>query len=289
LLFYNWKSEWLTTIINATATRLEGTAPEIMLDPLETIGQKTQTGQLVKAAAQLDVVDSSQLRVRIASGGDPLFPLTIRLSGETVQGNSGSFREFLLRMSRDMLSPTLPLLMECPSAAHGRNRGRYILNPHAPDAVVTKLFEFVGKLIGMSLRSDIPLPVDLLPAVWKALLLLPLDDPDIHAADSAWFHSYTVLKAISSQEAFEAAEPDLQIVARSLTHAGHEDVDISSITLVDLPTYLEEQRAKRLADLSAARQIHAIRTGLGGVIPLDALNVLSPSVSNCWVLLRLLE
>jgi hypothetical protein len=41
----------------------------------------------------------------------------------------------------------------------------------------------VFQLLGIAMRSDIPLALDILPSFWKSILDLPLDESDLHDAD----------------------------------------------------------------------------------------------------------
>lgn len=50
--------------------------------------------------------------------------------------------------------------------------------------LLSLLFLFSFQLLGIALRSDIPLALDLLPSFWKCLLNLPLDpDRDLKESD----------------------------------------------------------------------------------------------------------
>lgn len=106
-----------------------------------------------QAARQLSCVPSSQLCVKLASGGDPTYAFNIRFTGEEVHGTSesfylsfsaptcslicfsfaksglnkyvtsgGSFRHFLWQVCKELQSSALSLLLPCPSAAANRNK-----------------------------------------------------------------------------------------------------------------------------------------------------------------------
>lgn len=107
-----------------------------------------------QAARQLSCVPSSQLCVKLASGGDPTYAFNIRFTGEEVHGTSqtpflgslaslfffisppnlmnfllplcpgGSFRHFLWQVCKELQSSALSLLLPCPSAAANRNKVR---------------------------------------------------------------------------------------------------------------------------------------------------------------------
>ena len=46
-----------------------------------------------------------------ARGGDPQYPFNIKVLGDQVQGNSGSFRQFLSEIVNQIHSPTINLLV----------------------------------------------------------------------------------------------------------------------------------------------------------------------------------
>ena len=74
----------------------------------------------------------------------------------------------------------------------------------------------MGKVIGMSLRADIPLPMDLLPLVWRNLLQQPLSEADLEDADWLWFQSLIKLRGVHSTEALDEMRDQLAILVRGL-------------------------------------------------------------------------
>lgn len=272
MLFYGWKIEWLHGVLNSTATSSDAAGPELLLNPLETVGQ-AQAPELLKVLSQLDAVDPALMRVKVASGGDPKFPLTIRMAGEFVQGNSGSFREFLSRVVRDVLAPSLALFVECPSAALGRNTGRHVINPDSSSPLALKTFEFLGLLMGQAMRADVPLVLDLLPCVWKALVGLPLTDDDLTVADYALAQTIAAIAAASTQDELDEALSD----AAHMRTLGNRDwpAVAQPVSLDRRDSFVELLRTQRLTELAAASQIAAIRRGLGLLVPLHTLSILS--------------
>jgi hypothetical protein len=66
----------------------------------------------IQALNQLLEISSTALNVSVASGGDPHYPLNIKMAGgEEVHGNSGSFRHFLSAIVEQLHGPTLNLLV----------------------------------------------------------------------------------------------------------------------------------------------------------------------------------
>jgi E3 ubiquitin-protein ligase HECTD4 len=107
------------------------------------------------------------------SGGDLVFPITVRLLGESVAGSSGSFREFLARMATELHSGAVPVMTECASATLGQNKGKFVIIPGDVDFLRARLFEFFGTLIGIAIRADVPMILDLLPSFWKSMVRFP--------------------------------------------------------------------------------------------------------------------
>jgi E3 ubiquitin-protein ligase HECTD4 len=289
LMFYGAKMAWFNGTINDTAHRTDPSGPEIVLDALETVGRgekevELARTQFMQAAHQVSELDPSLMRVKLASGGDPLFPLNVRLEG--VHGLSGSFRDFMLRMAHEVQSHVLPLVMECPSGAFGVNKGKYILRPGTPTFPVAQMLEFVGVLFGLALRSDVPLPLDLLPCFWKSLVGEELDSSDITDADFLTAKRLHALETMKSAEAFAEfiqAEGPLTFVATALDGRRVNlplDGDASfsdnvPVTWANREQYIKAVRELRLKELRCEPHLEAVRRGLARVVPLSLLSCMT--------------
>lgn len=68
--------------------------------------------------------------------------------------------------------------------AHFHPQGKYILTPSPISYGEEQLLHFFGQLLGIAIRADVPLPLDLLPSFWKILVGEPLEpDVDLQEAD----------------------------------------------------------------------------------------------------------
>ena len=78
----------------------------------------------------------------------------VEFKGENVEGQGGPYRQFFSDVSRE-LRDTLPLLIPCPNAQiqNGDNRDKFIISHSANSPQELKMFEFFGKLIGISMRT----------------------------------------------------------------------------------------------------------------------------------------
>ncbi|KTF85185.1 hypothetical protein cypCar_00030810 [Cyprinus carpio] len=205
LIFYDTKVTFMNRVLNASVQRTaDHAAPEITLDPLEIVGGETRAAEntyFCQAARQLSCVPSSQLCVRIASGGDPTYAFNIRFTGE---------------------------------------EGKFVLTPCPITFAEEQLLNFFGQLLGIAIRADVPLPLDLLGSFWKGLVGEALDpEADFREADLL---TYNYIK-------------------------NWENKDV----------YVRAVRELRLRELQNEECMSAVRAGLGSIIPLQLLTLLSPA------------
>ncbi|XP_035690107.1 probable E3 ubiquitin-protein ligase HECTD4, partial [Branchiostoma floridae] len=299
LMFYDTKVVVMNSILNATAQRNPSqAAPEITLDPLEIVGGEAVTAmgtQFCQAARQLSIVPSSQLCVKLASGGDPTYSFNVRFTGEEVHGTSGSFRHFLWQVCKELQGPILNLLMLCPSATANRNKGKYILRPGPLTYGEEKLLEFLGQLLGVAVRADVPLPLDLLPPFWKGLVGLPLDEDDLREADILTYNYITRLAEAETESDFWAAcaevcpaqlqegeGGDHPLCSFTFSSVTGEDVELCAggrsrmLSWENRVEYLSLIRALRLEELRCANRMAPIAAGLATIVPVQVLHILTP-------------
>uniref|UniRef100_A0A2K6FY02 HECT domain E3 ubiquitin protein ligase 4 n=1 Tax=Propithecus coquereli TaxID=379532 RepID=A0A2K6FY02_PROCO len=302
LIFYDTKVTVMNRVLNATVQRTaDHAAPEITLDPLEIVGgeiRASENSYFCQAARQLASVPSSQLCVKLASGGDPTYAFNIRFTGEEVHGTSGSFRHFLWQVCKELQSSSLSLLLLCPSSAVNKNKGKYILTPSPITYGEEQLLHFLGQLLGIAIRADVPLPLDLLPSFWKTLVGEPLDpDQDLQEADILTYNYVKKFESINDETELEAlcAEIASQHLATEspdspnkpccrftyLTMTG-EEVELCSrgrhipVAWENKDIYAAAIRSLRLRELQNTECVTAVRAGLGSIIPLQLLTTLSP-------------
>lgn len=64
------------------------------------------------------------------------------------------------------------------------SQGKYILTPCPISYAEEQLLHFFGQLLGIAIRADVPLPLDLLGSFWKGLVGESLDtEQDLQEAD----------------------------------------------------------------------------------------------------------
>lgn len=79
-------------------------------------------------------------------------------------------------------------------------QGRYILTPSPLTCGEEQLLHFLGQLLGIAIRADVPLPLDLLPSFWKTLVGEPLDpDLDLQEADILTYNYVKKFESVSEK------------------------------------------------------------------------------------------
>lgn len=75
-------------------------------------------------------------------------------------------------MCEELQNGSLPLLILTPNGREeaGTNRDCFILNPSVSSAQHLKMFQFLGVLMGIAIRTGSPLSLNLAEPVWKALV-----------------------------------------------------------------------------------------------------------------------
>ncbi|RHY34166.1 hypothetical protein DYB32_004179 [Aphanomyces invadans] len=184
-VFQTVKLNWWFSILKEQQTPAAA-RPEIEVDRLK--AAESTNGVLhsvyAQSFAQLHPLQGSLLR-----GHDRAFKC--QFVGEFGDDFGGLYREILAQMSTELQTPTfLPLLVPCPNEINkvGENRELFVPNIHLRnDVKLVQMAEFLGKLMGIAIRSKTPLDLNLPPVVWKYLVDQPVDRADIESIHQGCF------------------------------------------------------------------------------------------------------
>ena len=145
-----------------------------------------------------------------------LFRVSFR--GEDGMDWGGLFRDAMTRMVEDCFSDHFNLLIPCPNARshNGVNTDKYIPNPIHTSPRTVQMFEFLGKLMGISMRHKLYLPFELPSLVWKPLVGQPLTGQDIRDIDEAVFDNIESIRKCESHGITNQASFDSQFFVRSV-------------------------------------------------------------------------
>ncbi|RYH29207.1 hypothetical protein EON65_09325, partial [archaeon] len=236
----------------------------------------------VQCFRQLHPKDPSLFRYIISA--DRVFQ--INFQNESGVDAGGVFREGVSRIVEDLFSDHFNLLLLCPNGQQAVHSGmdKYVPNPKHSGPLALEMFEFVGRLMGMSIRAKLCLPFDFPPLIWKKILgetvsTLDLGEVDMIAMqqlDSMEKCDEDTVDPVLGEEAFQERFPNLKF-----TYMGSDQIERElevggSNKLVTFTNRLEYCKAVRTARLSEFdQQCSAIAKGLGQVVPSRALLLFS--------------
>jgi len=97
----------------------------------------------------------------------------------------GLFREAVTRITEDVFSRNLNLLLPSPNArlGTGLNLDKYVPNPAHTSPRLLRMFHFLGRILGMSMRFKQSLPAQFPSIVWKYLTSEEITIEDVLAID----------------------------------------------------------------------------------------------------------
>ena len=109
--------------------------------------------------------------------------------GEFSDDYGGPYRTCLDSICAELQSPLLPLFLPCPNrrARIGFNQDKYVPDPSARLPHHLAMFEFIGKLMGVAIRTRNLLNLDLPSIIWKALVQEQITKADVIAIDTVAF------------------------------------------------------------------------------------------------------
>lgn len=231
-------------------------------------GQKSVFGQLF-----------SQLRVRRYDAyrgkkGQQMF--TCNFVGEGSVDVGGPYRECLTNACADLMGDNTPLFIKCPNGknAVGLNREKYIIRPSSNSSLHIAMYEFVGALMGMALRTGETLNLDLSSMIWKKLLDVKVDVNDLESSDKLCIQALGEMAKLTKeqfdhliQEKFTTQLSDGRVV--ELKTGGKDE----SVTFENREEFIKLVIQARLSE--SDQQIRAMKKGLDAVVPANLLSLFS--------------
>jgi E3 ubiquitin-protein ligase HERC2 len=158
------------------------------------------------------------------------------------------------------------------------NQDKFVTNPSATQPLHMLLFEFVGKLFGIALRSGNLLNLNLAPVVWKCICGEPISLQDITDIDVLAFKA---LEDVSKFAADSSIDRDMleDILCLNFIITGSDGKEIElvpggssiSVTSTNLDEYIRLSQEFRIAEFSP--QCDAIKRGMATVVPYPLLSL----------------
>jgi hypothetical protein len=204
----------------------------------------------------------------------------VTFQNEGVTDNGGPYRETFSHFCSELHSEVLNLLVECPNARSqiGDHQEAFVFNCRAKSKSDLELFHFMGQMIGIAIRCDIPLEMRWPKFVWKRMVGLPVVQEDIKAVDEALFHVVDDVLATETEEVFSARFADLFFCIH--TYDGEEQMDLipnGSEIAVSFDRRQEwVDKVLEFKLLEGTEQIDEMMAGLATIIPTSELCCFTP-------------
>ena len=201
------------------------------------------------------------------------FDFEVLFKSEEGIDRGGLLRECLTTVTEELQSYFLPLFI--PTAnnknAFGNNREKWTVNPSSKGPACISAYEFLGKLIGMILKSDQIIQLDLPSIFWKKLLDMPVRKEDLLQVDAFCLNSLDSIISLP-KETFDEFET---YFCASLSNGSVVEL-IPNGTAIRVPYSRREEYADLVikARLSEGdMQIEAVKRGLFKAIPTDTYSL----------------
>ena len=152
----------------------------------------------VQAFGALGRCSGAQFRAKLDEKGRLFY---VKFRGEDGMDWGGLYRDGATRMVEDLFSTRLNLFVLGSNGVHetGVGSDKFMVNPRHTSPRTLNMYNFVGKLIGISMRQKLYLPFFPLPSlVWKTLVGQPVTMDDVRAVDEA---SYAEIQSVKAKGA----------------------------------------------------------------------------------------
>lgn len=225
IMFQHVKLAWWLSILKEQQSPAAA-RPEIEVDRHRARDATETTGVRETVFAQtfdqLHSIQPSLLR-----GADRAFKC--QFVGEFGDDFGGLYRECIAQMSSELQSNILPVLKPCPNAfnAVGENREVFVPNVHfRSDPRFVQMSEFVGKLMGIAIRTKTPLDLNLPSVVWKMLVHDTVTRKDIESIHQGCFQVVDTINNITIHGITDSMFDEIIDASFSVMSSAREEVEL---------------------------------------------------------------
>uniref|UniRef100_A0A2H8TU70 HECT-type E3 ubiquitin transferase n=1 Tax=Melanaphis sacchari TaxID=742174 RepID=A0A2H8TU70_9HEMI len=206
----------------------------------------------------------------------------VQFVGESVDDYGGGYSESIAEMCEELQNGSLPILIQTPNGREdtGTSRDCFILNPSATTKVHMKMFEFLGILIGIAVRTCSPLSLNLAEPMWKLLCGMKLMPTDLIEIDKDYVPGLLYVRDLEREDEFTSL--DLSFCTTSST--GHTVVlsnQHKHVTLHNKHEYIQACLNFRLNEFN--EQVKNVRVGMARVIPVPLLSIFTSNELEAMV------
>jgi len=283
LIFYDLKMDLLDSALRSSGTDRAGAISMNLDHQKKTLSEDCgnvdpATSQCVFAQAFHQCTRASAAQFRSNENAGRVF--SVNFVGEAGIDAGGVYRDAITEIVGDLHSPEqLSLFSLCPNGIHkiNSNMDKYIPNSSATSPLAIQMFEFVGKLMGVSLRTKATLPFNFPSFVWKGCVGGTIEVSDIEAIDQVLTQTLRILiDPQLSESEFASSLPD-DICFTTTPCNGGDEIELipggasKRVTYHNRSEYSSLVIQFRIHEFD--RQLAAIRRGLATVVPLHTLQL----------------
>lgn len=279
LIFHSTKFEFIYHVLEKTSVSIP--QPSVTIDRLKMAARKEKSsGETLAnhtmfgiAFQQLRNTNPRALRQAKPGGTEPHFSIKIVFKGENVQGEGGPYRQFFTDVSKE-LQGILPLFIPCPNAQQGlgENRDKWIIAPSADSPTHISMFEFLGQLMGLAIRTGVLLILDLPPFFWKPIVGLPTDSGDLMLIDESVNGTLKYVSECTPEEFERDIDETFTTFLSDKTKVplvkGGENIKVTDANRGEYVRLVEKARLNE-----SHLQVAALRRGVGDTVPIQLLNL----------------
>lgn len=202
----------------------------------------------------------------------------VNFLGENAQDAGGPYRETLAQYCEELHSAQLPLLLPTSNSQHnvGAGREKWILHPGANTGTLLQMYEFLGKLMGVVLRSKQYLSLNVASMVWKKLVGELLHVEDLAAVDSMIVNSMKKMRTIDTYGVTEEMFEDIVLETFTTLSSDNRVVALKpngqsiAVTFANRCEYADLVEKYRLQEFDL--QVAALFRGISKVVPAKLLS-----------------
>ncbi|RLN74627.1 hypothetical protein DYB28_011766 [Aphanomyces astaci] len=205
----------------------------------------------------------------------------VKFLGENAEDAGGPYRETFAQYASELHSAQIPMMLRTANAAHnvGVGREKWVVNPSAFASVRLRrrMFTFLGKVMGASVRSKDFLALDLAGLLWKLVVNDGVSVDDLEGVDKMLVQSMSKMRSIDQVGVTEDMFEDIVLETFTTLSTDNRVVEIKphgASIAVTFSTRVE------FADLVEHFRLHEFDTvvryvqeGLAKVLPLNLMSL----------------
>lgn len=185
------------------------------------------------------------------------------------------------QFSEEIQSKELPLFIPSPNSANnvGTNRDQLIPNASLSSQYDLSLYNLVGKLLGITLRTKGVFPLPLSSIVWKPLVGEPVDRSDLEATDLVCCQSLDTLNNIEAEGVTKDTFSEVIDFTFTTTSSDGREIELVEggknlpVTWDNRKQYTQLVEKYRVEEFEP--HVKALVSGLTSVIPVPPLFLFS--------------